>query len=133
MKLFCIKAVLLLPALFKDPGLLFEVEVSHEQSTMVSEAQSNQSTALPAHFIMISNYFTCKHSFYFWSTKSILSKWKENYINLHLMVKVFEQLYESKILMLTHKIIFSDLLTLNLCAERNIKDLKDNYCFSVNI
>ncbi len=46
-------AVLLLPSLFKeDPGLLFEVEVSHEQLTTVCETQSNQSTTLIAHFVI---------------------------------------------------------------------------------
>ncbi len=46
-------AILLLPALFKeDPGLLFEVEVSHEKLTTVCETQSNQSTTLIAHFLI---------------------------------------------------------------------------------
>ena len=46
-------AILLLPALFKeDSGLLFKVEVSHEQLTTVCGAQSNQSTALIAHFVV---------------------------------------------------------------------------------
>lgn len=73
--LFCVKAYNwkwpFCSCLHWSRRLLFEVEVSHEQLTTVREAQSNQSTTLLAHFVML-YYFKCKHSFFVcWSTHKL--------------------------------------------------------------